>query len=118
MLSLRPLFGVLLAVCLTAAVANLRAHTVYYQGTVVTVEAARIHVNTIDEKTKKEERIWFAVDKDTKVKRGDKSVKFDEAAIKSGERIVVGIEHEGKVKFLATEIRLAEKGSSRSALRH
>jgi hypothetical protein len=107
--SYRLLFRVSLAIGLIAVVATLRAHTVYYQGTVLTVEPARIHVNTIDEKTKKEERIWFAVDKDTKIKRGEKSVKFDEAAIKRGERIVVGIEHEGKVKFVATEIRLAEK---------
>jgi hypothetical protein len=105
----RLLSRALLAIVVMSAVVTLRAHTVFYQGTVVAVEAARVHVNTIDEKTKKEERIWFAVDKDTKVKRGEKSVKFAEAAIKNGERIVVGIEHEGKVKFLATEIRLAEK---------
>jgi hypothetical protein len=40
---------------------------------VLAVESALIQVNTVDEKTKKEEKVWFVVNKDTKVKRGDKT---------------------------------------------
>lgn len=85
------------------------AHDVMYQGTVLAVESARIHVKTIDEKTKKEEDIWFAVDKQTKVKRGDKPVTYADAKVEPGERIVVVVNHDAKVKNVATDIRLATK---------
>jgi len=85
------------------------AHEVTYQGTVLAVEAARVHVKTIDLKTKKEEDAWFAIDKTTKVKRGEKSVQIADAKIAKGERIVVIVDHDAETKMLAKEIRLAAR---------
>ena len=85
------------------------AHPMTHQGTVVTVEAARIEVKTVDEKTKKEDRVWFVVDKTTKVKRGDKTVPYADAKITAGERIVIIVDMDAKTKMLAEEIRLAAK---------
>jgi len=85
------------------------AHPMTHQGTVLTVEPARIEVKTVDEKTKKEEKVWFAVDKTTKVKRGDKIVPYADAKITAGERIVIIVDMDAKTKMLAEEIRLAAK---------
>jgi len=85
------------------------AHEVTYQGTVLEVQTGRIHVKTIDAKTRKEENVWFNVDKTTKVKRGDKTVPFAGAAITAGERIVVIVDHDAETKMLAKEVRLAAK---------
>jgi hypothetical protein len=90
----------------------LRAHDVTYQGTVVTVEPARIQVKTAASKTQKEETLWFAVNKDTKIRRGEKTVTYAEAAIVKGERIVVIVDHDAETKMLATQIRLASKSAS------
>ena len=83
------------------------AHEVTYQGTVLAVEATRVHVKTVDLKTKKEEDLWFTLDKTTKVKRGAKAVPVGEAKIAKGERIVVIVDHDAETKMLAKEIRLA-----------
>jgi len=83
------------------------AHEVTYQGTVLAVETTKLHVKTVDLKTKKEEDLWFNIDKTTKVKRGDKSVQLGEAKIAKGERIVVIVDHDAETKMLAKEIRLA-----------
>lgn len=85
------------------------AHPMTHQGTVLTVEAARIEVKTVDEKTKKEDNVWFVVDKTTKVKRGDKTVSYVDAKIAVGERIVIIVDMDAKTKMLAEEIRLAAK---------
>ena len=58
------------------ATAVVGAHPMTYQGTVLTVEPSRLHVKTIDDKTKKEEQVWFVLDKDTKVRRGDRTVPY------------------------------------------
>ena len=101
----RGLSLIVLAACLAGV--TLTAHSVSYQGTVVAVEPAKVQVKTVDDKTKKEDSVWFVVNKDTKVKRGEATVKYAEASIAKGERIVVTIDHDAKVKMLATEIRLA-----------
>ena len=80
------------------------AHPMTHQGTVLTVEAARIEVKTVDEKTKKEDKVWFVVDKTTKVKRGDKLVSYANAKITAGERIVIIVDMDAKTKMLAEEI--------------
>jgi len=85
----------------------LRAHEVMYRGTVVEVQASKIAVKTTDDKTKKTETVWLAVNKDTKVKRGDVPVPYGEAHIAKDERIVVIVNHDAETKMLATEIRLA-----------
>ncbi len=62
-----------MAVALAATVASttVLAHDQLFPGTVMTVEAVKIQVNTIDAKTKKETPMWFDIADDTKVKRGD-----------------------------------------------
>jgi len=87
--------------------AALLAHEVTYMGSVLAVEATKVQVKTVDDKTKKEDTVWFLVDKNTKVKRGDSLVKFVDAKIAKGERIAVTINHDAATKNLATEIRLA-----------
>jgi Cu/Ag efflux protein CusF len=89
--------------------ASVLAHDVLYPGTVLTVESARIEIKTIDPDTKKDVQLWFAVDKNTKVKRGEASVKYAEAGIRKGERIVVVVNHDDG-GTAAAEIRLATSG--------
>lgn len=101
-----PIIVAALAVVLCAAV--VAAHAITYQGTVLAVEAARVQVKTVDEK-KATQTVWFAVSKDTLVKRGTKSVKFADAAITAGERIVVIVDEHAATKNLAEEIRLAAR---------
>ena len=76
------------------------------------VEPSRLLVNTVDEKTGKEERIWFEVGRDTKVKRGDNIVPYPDARITKGERIAILVDPAAKSKHLATEIRLANAPAS------
>ena len=100
----------LLAACVVIAVVGvttLQAHEMIYRGTVVEVQATKIAVKTTDDKTKKTETVWLAVDKDTKVKRGDVPVPYAEAHIAKDERIVAIVNHDAETKMLATEIRLA-----------
>jgi hypothetical protein len=94
---------------LTAAATIVVAHPMTHQGTVLAVEAARVEVKTVDQSTKKTQNIWFVVDKDTKVKRGEKTLSYAAAKITVGERIVVTVDMDAKTKMLATEIRLASK---------
>ncbi len=101
----RTLLVVAAIACLGAV--TLRAHEIMYRGTVVDVQAAKIAVKTTDDKTKKTETVWLAVNKDTKVKRGDVPVPYAEAHIAKDERIVVIVNHDAETKMLATEIRLA-----------
>jgi hypothetical protein len=78
-----------------------------YRGTVVEVQPAKIAVKTTEEKTRKTETVWLAVNKETKVKRGEVPVSYAEAHITKDERIVVIVNHDAETKMLATEIRLA-----------
>jgi hypothetical protein len=96
-----------LLVLSVVATAALLAHEVTYMGTVLATEPAKVQVKTVDDKTKKEDMVWFLVDKNTKVKRGDILVKYADAKIAKGERIAVTINHDAATKNLATEIRLA-----------
>ena len=88
---------------------SVRAHEVTYRGTVLTVEATKLQVKTVDETTKKEASEWFNVGKATKTRRGDKLVPYADAKIMSGERIVLIVDHDAATKMLATDIRLAAK---------
>ena len=106
----RPdVIGLLAAFFLITCVgfATLVAHEMMYRGTVEEVQPAKIAVKTIDDKTKKTETMWFAVNKDTKVKRGEVPVPYGEAHFAKDERIVVIVNHDAETKMLATEIRLA-----------
>ncbi len=107
----RSLVGTVATLVTLAYVATsaVLAHPMTHQGTVLAIESARIQVNTVDDKTKKEEKVWFVVNKDTKVKRGDKTVTYTDAKIAVGERIVVIVDMDAKTKNLVEEIRLAAK---------
>lgn len=85
------------------------AHDVPYAGTVVRVEAGKLHVRTVDASTKKEEAVTFGLTRNTKVKRGDRVVSLADAAIATGERVVVIVNHDAAVKNVATEVRLPAK---------
>ncbi|MEO8482762.1 MAG: hypothetical protein ABI634_11165 [Acidobacteriota bacterium] len=96
------------ALAVTVGMVVLAAHSITVQGTVVAVEPTRVQVKTTDAK-KTEQTEWYAVDRDTLVKRGPKTVKFADARITAGERIVVIVDEHAETKNLAEEIRLAAK---------
>lgn len=98
--------GVVGLATLLASVA-VSAHPMTHQGTVLAVEPTRLQVKTVDDTSKKEDTVWFTVNKATKVKRGDKTVTYTDAKIVKGERIVITVDTDAKTKMLATEIRLA-----------
>ena len=94
------------AVALCLAGTTLRAHEVTYRGTVIAVEAAKVQVKVIDEKSKKEMPMDFAVTAKTKVLRGDKTVPFADAHIQKDERISVTVNND-EAGNKAIVIRLA-----------
>jgi hypothetical protein len=102
----------LVALVMTAIV--VRAQEITYLGTVVAVEATRVQVRTPDEKTKKEEAIWFVIDKDTRVKRGGEIVSLAAAKIAPGERVAVIVDPATK-STAAKEIRLGAPGTNSAA---
>ncbi len=75
-------------------------------GTVLIVTPSRIEITSPNKATKKDETVAFTLDKNTKVKRGDKVVSFTDAKTEKGERIVVLVNTDAKTKMLATELRL------------
>lgn len=102
----RAILAMVAIVAVTAAAATVGAHEETYKGTVVSVEAAKIQVKVIDEKTKKESTMEFGVNAKTKVLRGDKTVAFKDARVQKEERIAVTINHDVP-GHTATVIRLA-----------
>jgi hypothetical protein len=104
--------AVLFALAMMAVAAY--AQEVTYLGTVVTVEPARLQVRTSDEKTKEDEVKWFAIDKDTRVKRGDEIVSLTTARITPGERVAVIVDPAAKTTT-AKEIRLGLSGTKTGA---
>lgn len=98
----------LVLVAALVAGAVVQAHEVTYRGTVETVEAARVQVQTLDESGAAAELTWFTVTADTEVRRGDTLVPYADAGIEEGERIVVMV----NTDFAPTdalEIRLAPR---------
>lgn len=86
--------------------ATVLAHEETYKGTVMAAEAAKIQVKVIDEKSKKETPMEFAITAKTKVLRGDKTVSFADAHIQKDERIAVTVNHD-EPGHKALVIRLA-----------
>jgi len=103
--SVMALFG---AIALLALVAStiVGAHPMNYQGTVISAGPAKLAIKTIDEKTKKESTVTFTIDRNTKVKRGDRLVSYADAKIVANERIVVIVDMDAATKMVAEEIRL------------
>ena len=99
------------AVALVLAPAILVAHEETYKGTVMAVDAAKVQVKVIDEKSKKEIAMDFVVTVKTKVLRGDKTVSFADARIQKDERIAVTVNHD-EPGHKATVIRLAARDAA------
>lgn len=91
---------------LVLAQSALLAHDMVTEGTVLTVAPAKLEITSPNKSTKKDETVSFVIDKNTKVKRGEKAVPFTDAKIEKGERIVVVVNTDAKTKMLATELRL------------
>ena len=91
-----------LSIAVSAAPAR---HEVTFKGTVVSADVKAIKVTVVNEKTKKPEEMAFKHDGETKFLRGDKVVKFAQAAIQKGEKIAVTINHDDNPEF-AVVIRL------------
>lgn len=103
----------LAAICVAASGVSLLAHEVTYKGTVLAVNGARIQVQVIDEKTKKETAMPFELTSRTKIYRGDREVKLADARIQKDERIVVTVNHEVSATQ-ATVVRLAPAQAARN----
>ena len=93
------------------------AHPMTYLGTVLAVEATRVQVRTVDETTKKAQSVWFVMDKDTTIKRGEAIVSAADAKIMKGERIAITVDADAKTKMLALEIRLADMQTAMAVMR-
>src|SRR5688572_13674444 len=91
------------------------AQEVTYLGTTVAVEAARLQVRIVDEKTKHEHTQWFLIDRNTRVKRGEEVVPFAPAAIRPGERIAILVDPADAATFRAREIRLPAAAAPKAA---
>ena len=82
------------------------AHPMTIKGTITAIEKTRIQIKGIDEKPDQKPE-WSAIDAKTKIMRDNKTVTFDEAHIKVGERVVLVVDHNEKGVMTTTEIRLA-----------
>jgi len=99
---------VVLSVVVTVAAWVLLAHELMVQGTVGAIERARIQVKPTAVANKAPEKpAWYPIDEKTAIKRGDKTLTFEEAKIKVDERVVVIVEHPDKGPMKTREIRLA-----------
>ena len=84
----------------------LLAHEMLVQGTVAAIEPTRIQIKTGQEKAGQRPQ-WFPIERDTKIKRGSKTVKLEDAHIKVDERVVAIVDHPDKGPMKTKEIRLA-----------
>lgn len=100
--------AVVVAVFLAFFVAPLLAHEMTVKGTVAAIEQARIQIRTGQEKAG-EQPAWYPLDRTTSIKRGNKTVKRDDANIKVDERVVAIVDHPDKGPVKTKEIRLAKE---------
>ena len=99
--------GIICAVTITVS-----AHEVIVRGTVAAIEKTRVQIKTGEEKPDQTPQ-WYPIDSETKIKRGERIVTFEQARIKVNERAVVILDHPDKGPTKTKEIRLAaESGLS------
>jgi hypothetical protein len=96
----------LVAALAPAMTVQVLAHEMTVMGTVTAIERTRIQVKTGKEHTD-EQPGWYPIDAKTKIKRGKKTLMFDEAKIKADERVVLIVDHPDKGPMKTKEIRLA-----------
>lgn len=106
MVQVRSLLVLSLAVAWLAGAAVAHGHEMTVKGTVASIEASRVQVKTGEEK-RDQAPAWFAIEPTTKIRRGDKTVTLDEARIRTGERIVILVDHKDDGTMKALEVRLA-----------
>ena len=92
--------------CLVVGAASVLAHEITIKGVVAAVEPGRIQVKSGAEK-KDQQPAWYPIDAKTKIQRGQKTVTFDQAKIRVGERVVVLVDHQPGGTMKALEVRLA-----------
>lgn len=104
---MRKTTGLLLAALLLCmAGTSLLAHEETFKGTVVSTKDAKLQIKVIDDKTKKESTMDFAITAKTKILRGDNVVTLADASIRKDERIAVTVNHDVSMTD-AVVIRLA-----------
>lgn len=102
------MLSILLLAVIVVASAGLLAHELIVQGTVGAIERARIQVKPVDKAGKATGKPeWYPIDEKTAIKRGTKTLSFDDAKIKVDERVVVIVDHPDKGPMKTKEIRLA-----------
>jgi hypothetical protein len=97
------LFSVWLALIPVAAAAH-AGHEHHVLGTIKTIDATHIVVQTTDEKTHEVKAVAIALNGTTKIRRGDEAAKRSDLRV--GERVVVSV-GTGKEPLKATEVRVA-----------
>ncbi|MDQ3070443.1 MAG: hypothetical protein M3R55_12045 [Acidobacteriota bacterium] len=103
----QPIVFLAAAAVVALVYASLSAHNVQHTGTVLTVAANKLEITSVNKTSKKDETVAFVIDRNTKVKRGEKLVAYADAKITKGEKIVVVVNADARVRMLATELRLA-----------
>lgn len=89
---------------------TLAAHEIVVRGTIAAIEKTRVQIKTGEEKPDQAPG-WYPIDRETKIKRGDKIVTLEQARIKVNERAVVILDHPDKGPVKTKEIRLAPESN-------
>jgi hypothetical protein len=84
----------------------LSAHDVVYEGTIVAATATHVEVHVVDATTKRASDITFGLNDRTKIQRGTHRVTLSAAAMRTGERIAVIVNHDLEKAMVASEVRL------------
>ena len=100
------LAAVVIAAAIGTVAVTVGAHEVIVRGTVAAIEKTRVQIKTGEEKADQTPQ-WYPIDSETKIKRGEKIVTFEQARIKVNERAVVILDHPDKGPTKTKEIRLA-----------
>ena len=79
-------------------------HEHHVLGTIKSIDATRIVVQTTDDKTHEQKAVGIALNDSTKIRRGDDAASRSDLRV--GERVVVSV-GTGKEPLKATEIRVA-----------
>jgi hypothetical protein len=105
-MSMKRITALALALAIVFAVGiRAIAHEMSVMGTVAGIEAARIQIKTGKEKAGVAPT-WYPIDEKTKITRGSKVIKLEDAKIKINERVAVLVDHPDKGPIRTKEIRL------------
>jgi hypothetical protein len=102
----------LLCLAVLSAASRVFAQETTYMGTVMAVEAERVQIMTAEPQAK---HLWFMIDKNTSIRRGENVVAAADAKITVGERIAVIVVGPAKDPAAARELRLGLPAKSGAA---